>query len=182
MGIDLDHAQSGGIDLPSRFFRVGSAPWTSVLGLQQEHYLTISSKDSDDTEKSQRPPSWRQKLLTLLHAHGVDQKAVGRIWLVTMPSYLGIAGINPLSVYFCYSSEAVTTVQAVNDTNPATAVQEANEEDWVDLGTTNKLRTHSKDQEGTFSEGRKLLCVVLEVHNTFEERLVHTQDMLLSAK
>jgi len=71
------------------------------------------------------PGAWREELKDLVEQHGVDPQEMGRIWMVTMPSYLGFVGVNPLSVYFCYRKGG--------------------------------------------GEAR-LLCVVLEVHNTFEER------------
>lgn len=118
LGLDLDQLESNSIDLRSRFFRYGSS--LAVLGIKHEQYLAPS-----DGLKSGVPGAWRVELQNLVEQHGVDPQEMGRIWMVTMPSYLGFVGVNPLSVYFCY-------------------------------------------RKGSLEAG--LLCVVLEVHNTFEER------------
>lgn len=69
----------------------------------------------------------RYKVEKLLKGHGIAGEEVGRVWLVTMPSYFGFEGINPLSVWYCYG--------------------------------------YTEDE----SIGG-LLCVILEVHNTFGEK------------
>lgn len=120
MGIDLDEAEAQNLDIPLRFFRYGTS--RAILGLRHEHYLSPSSSD-----KPRGRGAWKQELRELVSLHGVPGDEMGRVWMVTMPSYLGFVGVNPLSVYFCY-----------------------------------------KDRDEAGSTG--LLCVVLEVHNTFEER------------
>jgi DUF1365 family protein len=129
LGLDLESLESGALDLPvSRGFMYDGKPWTSILGIQRGSYL-----DSDaGAEKPRDGLSFRQRLAGLLQRNGVKESEVGRVWLLTMPSYLGKSGINPLTTYFVY-------------------------------------RKGSGDREGE----EALLCVVLEVHNTFEERYVH---------
>jgi DUF1365 family protein len=126
MGIDLDELESHNLDLPSRFFLYGTS--RSILGLRHEHYLAPSTK-----QKEARKGAWKEELKTLVSAHGVPGKEMGRVWMVTMPSYLGFVGVNPLSVYFCYKDKV-------------------------------------ENQDGDKKKSAGLLCVVLEVHNTFEER------------
>jgi hypothetical protein len=122
LGIDLDQLESNQLDLSSRFFRYGTSH--AVLGIKHEQYLAPQAGP-----KSNNIGAWREELKGLVKEHGVDSESIGRIWLVTMPSYVGWVGVNPLSVYFCYQKS-------------------------------------DGEEDG-------LLCVVLEVHNTFEERLVH---------
>ena len=129
MGIDLDELESRNLDTSLRFFRYGTSK--AILGFQHEHYLAPSTG-----EKTPVRGSWKQELKTLVATHGVAVEEMGRVWMVTMPSYLGFVGVNPLSVYFCY-----------------------------------------KDGDGQESAG--LLCVVLEVHNTFEERYVRPRTLYI---
>jgi DUF1365 family protein len=145
LGIDLDHLESGLLNLRSRFFQYGKKPWKSILGVQHEQYLS-------PTLPKPGPGSggFKRELIALMESHGVRGDEVGRVWMVTMPSYLGLAGVNPLSVYFVYKK---------SESGESTPSQES---EWEDLG---------RDEKNKASEGsRMLLSVVLEVHNTFEER------------
>ena len=38
-------------------------------------------------------------------ALGVQDGELDEVWLLTSPSYFGFEGINPLSVWFCYSRD-----------------------------------------------------------------------------
>ena len=51
--------------------------------------------------------SIKEKLKKLLVDRGLDQEGdtLEDAWMLTMPSYLGYEGINPLTVYFCYQRE-----------------------------------------------------------------------------
>ncbi|KAJ9099298.1 hypothetical protein QFC21_004179 [Naganishia friedmannii] len=125
LGLDLEELESGSLDLPaSRGFVYGGNPWTSILGIQADSYLDISTPRPD--------VSFRQRLLGLLASNGVQEHEVGRVWLLTMPSYIGKSGINPLTTYFVYRKPG--------------------------------------SEKGSEQREGGLLCVVLEVHNTFEER------------
>lgn len=125
LGLDLDDLESGKLDLPqSRGFIYGAKPWKSVLGIQKDAYLATVTDSTSSL-------SFRQRLVKMLTENGIKEEDVGRVWLVTMPSYLGKSGINPLTTYFVYRKAGV---------------------------------------EGRGKDGSKLLCMVLEVHNTFEER------------
>ncbi|THH13483.1 hypothetical protein EW146_g6738 [Bondarzewia mesenterica] len=75
--------------------------------------------------------SIKAKLTTVLQDFGLENAGeFWDAWIMTMPSYLGYEGINPLTVYFCYKKNDV-----------------------------------------------KLWAVVLEVHNTFEERHVYILEV-----
>jgi DUF1365 family protein len=113
LAVDLDSLEAGKLDLGSRGFKYGGKPWGSVLGIQPSSYLDPSST----------PRTIKERLVEMMEAAGVEKGEVGRVWMVTMPSYLGKSGINPLTTYFVY-------------------------------------------RRGTLD----LLGMVLEVHNTFEER------------
>lgn len=127
LGLDLDDLESGKLDLPqSRAFIYGANPWKSVLGIQKDSYLATVTDSTSSL-------SFRQRLVKMLAESGVEEQEVGRVWMVTMPSYIGKSGINPLTTYFVYRKAGA---------------------------------------EGRGKDGSNLLCMVLEVHNTFEERYV----------
>ncbi|KAF9255713.1 hypothetical protein L218DRAFT_912079 [Marasmius fiardii PR-910] len=65
-----------------------------LVGLRAKSYLF------DSVERS-----IRKKLVALLEQRGFmdgKERVVEDAWMLTMPSYLGFEGINPLTVYFCY--------------------------------------------------------------------------------
>ncbi|KAK4685744.1 uncharacterized protein P7C73_g4398, partial [Tremellales sp. Uapishka_1] len=110
VGVDIDSLEAGSLDLPFNLLTYGGSPFSKVLGIRSDNYLAIGNG------------SLREKADALLKDQGVEN--VGRVWLVTMPSFVGFEGINPLSVWYCYSR----------------------------------------------LEGKGLVCVILEVHNTFGEK------------
>jgi len=68
--------------------------WGRVTGLRTSAYL----HDSPGQDKR----SIMQKLVDVLDQRGWPGCNLHDAWLMTMPSFLGIEGINPLTVYFCY--------------------------------------------------------------------------------
>jgi DUF1365 family protein len=66
-----------------------------VCGLRPEAYLV----DHSGSSSIPGPLTIREKLVDLLKPSGVQ---LGEVWMMTMPSFLGFEGINPLTVYFCY--------------------------------------------------------------------------------
>ncbi|TDL26880.1 hypothetical protein BD410DRAFT_715281 [Rickenella mellea] len=46
--------------------------------------------------------SIRSKLENLLNVNDYDAQLLDDAWMLTMPSFLGFEGINPLTIYFCY--------------------------------------------------------------------------------
>lgn len=120
-GIDVEDLELGRLDLPGGFVSAfgyeplrspssGPRPGFRVTRIRENGYLAPSVPFSKQLEQSEAIPAQplRSKLLTVLSAHldlpiaDVADKA-GRIYLVTMPSFLGLEGINPLSVWFVYS-------------------------------------------------------------------------------
>lgn len=93
VGVDIDCLQSGSLNLPRRLFGYGGRAWTKVLGLRSQGYLQAG------------PEQLRTKVELLLGGHGIRKEEIARVWLVTMPSFLGFEGINPLSVWYVYNSK-----------------------------------------------------------------------------
>ncbi|KAL6308937.1 hypothetical protein BKA93DRAFT_724674 [Sparassis latifolia] len=93
-------------------FGYGGVSWR-LTGLRPQGYLMPDAR------------SVHAKLVELLEQHGHDARLFRDAWMMTMPSYCGLEGINPLTVYFCYG------------------------------------------------DGAALWMVVLEIHNTFDERHIH---------
>ncbi|KAF8588064.1 hypothetical protein K439DRAFT_1652066 [Ramaria rubella] len=67
-----------------------------LTGLRASGYLHDGSTDKR---------SIRSKLVDLLDQQGHPGCELEDAWLMTMPSFLGLEGINPLSVYYCYRKE-----------------------------------------------------------------------------
>ncbi|KAJ8073628.1 hypothetical protein PM082_011906 [Marasmius tenuissimus] len=95
--VSLNSLESGALDLGyGRIFGYGGIH-ARLLGLRADPYLMIS------TGKLKRI---RGKLVALLEERGFLRKAeeFEDAWMLTMPSYLGFEGINPLTVYLCYKA------------------------------------------------------------------------------
>ena len=90
VAVDIDSLAAGTLD-QRRVFAHGGRPLTKVLGLRSDGYLGPGHD------------GFRRKLERLLTEHNIAGEDIGRIWLVTMPSYLGVEGINPLSVWYIYT-------------------------------------------------------------------------------
>jgi DUF1365 family protein len=97
LGIDIDALEKRELDLPGRLLGYGGRPWTKVLGLRTDGYLRIG------------PDGMRAKAERLLSEQGMSKGDMAKIWLVTMPSFLGFEGINPLSVWYIYSEKRELT-------------------------------------------------------------------------
>lgn len=93
IGVDIDSLESGLLDLPARLLTYGGRPWTKVLGLRSNGYLQAGHE------------GLRSKVEQLLEDHGVTKNEISKVWLVTMPSFLGFEGINPLSVWYIYNTK-----------------------------------------------------------------------------
>ena len=99
IGVDVDEVEKGHLDLPGRLFSYGGSPWSTVLGLRSNNYLTPGKND------------FRAKLDELLTSQGIDRSQAEKVWLVSMPSLLGFEGLNPLAVWYTYDSDRrLTTV------------------------------------------------------------------------
>ncbi|KAJ4488153.1 hypothetical protein J3R30DRAFT_900291 [Lentinula aciculospora] len=78
--------------------------WRSLCSLSSDSYLFPSS-GSDKM-------GFREKINILLQKGGYTDVLDGRneIWMLSMPSYFGFEGINPLTVYFVYSTTRHSSV------------------------------------------------------------------------
>lgn len=101
LGFDIDRLSDGEFDIPYWFAWGRSA----VTSLSPSSYLDPSS--------SHLP--FRRRVLDELARHGFEEAKdlVGRIYVLTMPSYLGFIGINPLTTYFCYAAGDEGRLEAV---------------------------------------------------------------------
>lgn len=97
LGVDVDALEKGELDLPGRLLGYGGRPWTKCLGIRSDGYLRLG------------PESLRQKAERLLSEQGLGVHDMSHMWLVTMPSFLGFEGINPLSVWYIYSDKRILT-------------------------------------------------------------------------
>lgn len=149
-------------------FKYATRAWKSILTLSREPYLSHL--------KTEEHTSLREELIDLVGSHGVDKESVGKVWLVTMPTYLGITGINPLTVWYLYDKGRK------EEALERSTSRISSDEEWVksgfeeDRGGSNR-KDESDVARGTIASRRpvgevkpKLICVVLEVHNTFGER------------
>jgi hypothetical protein len=97
LGVDVDALENRELDLPGRLLGYGGQPWTKCLGLRTNGYLRPGQE------------SLRVKAEQLLSEQGLGDVDMMSIWLVTMPSFMGFEGINPLSVWYIYSEKRELT-------------------------------------------------------------------------
>ena len=96
--LSLDDLESHSLDLLSGWlFGYGGTSWRAT-GLRSAAYLLPDSK-------TREPQSIKAKLREVLAEHGHDVSRLGDAWMLTMPSYMGYEGINPLSVHYCYTKD-----------------------------------------------------------------------------
>ncbi|CAE6438055.1 unnamed protein product [Rhizoctonia solani] len=67
--------------------------WGRMTGLRPQTYL------KDQIFPGASSTTIREKLVELLRPTDIK---LGEVWMMTMPSFMGFEGINPLTVYFCY--------------------------------------------------------------------------------
>ncbi|KAN0061891.1 hypothetical protein ACQY0O_005885 [Thecaphora frezii] len=128
-------ASTNGSDLEKKDkWLKGSILLKLAYELRERGYLKHGPQDESDLAGNEA--KWTQEL--------------GQVWTVTMPAIVGIAGINPLTVHYCFRpprpSEATVQGSGV-----------------VEDGS-------GGDAEGKLGD---FWLVVLEVHNTFSERHVY---------
>ena len=75
--------------------------WGRICGLRPEPYLRDQPNASPEstTGNNHGRTTIRAKLVDLLQPSSIR---LGGVWMMTMPSFIGFEGINPLTVYFCY--------------------------------------------------------------------------------
>ncbi|TFK88818.1 hypothetical protein K466DRAFT_662050 [Polyporus arcularius HHB13444] len=94
--VSLDALEARSLDLARGWlFGYGGTSWR-VTGLRSAAYLAQERKKAEAGIK--------EKLREVLEQFGHDSRRVGGVWMLTMPSYMGYEGINPLTVYYCYDS------------------------------------------------------------------------------
>jgi len=95
MLLSLDALERNQLDLGMGCIFGYGGLWGRIVGLRPNPYLTP------------QPGTIRHKLETILRERGFIDEKNGLLdaWMMTMPSFLGFEGINPLTVYFCYNLE-----------------------------------------------------------------------------
>ncbi|KAI8990412.1 hypothetical protein BD414DRAFT_483556 [Trametes punicea] len=109
--LSLNALEAHALDLGQGWlFGYGDTSWR-LTGLRSGSYLLPDNHTASggcDTRKTKR--SLKVKLAEVLEMHGFNATRIrawtaeGDAWMLTMPSYVGYEGINPLTVYFCYSA------------------------------------------------------------------------------
>lgn len=97
--LPLSALESGQLSLLNGFLFSFGGIHGRILGMRSAGYLY------DDGGKE---PSIRKKLGEALEQFGVENagEQMDNAWILTMPSYFGFEGINPLTVYFCYRKDS----------------------------------------------------------------------------
>ena len=97
--LSLDALDAHALDLArGRLFGYG-APAGRLTAVRAAAYLL---PDPALDGRSGKEWGMKDKLREVLARHGQDAGALGKAWMLTMPSYLGFEGINPLTVHYCY--------------------------------------------------------------------------------
>lgn len=91
--VSLNALESKKLDLLGGWLFGYGGIWGRLTGLRASGYLYDGQGDNR---------SIKSKLIDVLDQYGHAGCELQDAWLMTMPSFLGIQGINPLSVYFCY--------------------------------------------------------------------------------
>ena len=96
--LPLSALESGQLSLLNGFLFSFGGIHGRILGMRSAGYLY------DDCG---REPSIRKKLGEALGQFGIEPtgEQMDDAWILTMPSYCGFEGINPLTVYFCYRKD-----------------------------------------------------------------------------
>ncbi|KAH9969988.1 hypothetical protein BGW80DRAFT_1176686 [Lactifluus volemus] len=96
--LPLSALESARLSLLNGFLFSYGGTYGRILGLRSAKYLF------DDGGKV---PSIRTKLIKALDDFGVGdaEEQLDDAWILTMPSYCGYEGLNPLTVYFCYRKD-----------------------------------------------------------------------------
>ncbi|KIK68132.1 hypothetical protein GYMLUDRAFT_69140 [Collybiopsis luxurians FD-317 M1] len=92
--VELSALENGELDIPLLFGY--NKRWRALCALRPDGYLFDASSGSR--------LSFTEKLNALLGREGYGDIGQYEAWILTMPTYFGFAGINPLTVYFLYKS------------------------------------------------------------------------------
>ena len=141
--LPLSALESGQLSLLSGFLFSFGGIHGRILGLRGAGYLY------DDGGKE---PSIRKKLVEVLEQFGIEfaGERMADAWILTMPSYFGFEGINPLTVYFCYRKDCP--------------------ELWIVVLEVSVIHIHCSHRFWSH-------LIALQIHNTFGERHVHILEV-----
>jgi DUF1365 family protein len=76
-------------------FSYGGVAWR-LTGLRESAYLQPATYPGQTI---------KHKIEVLLKRRGYDAQLLEDVWMLTMPTYLGYEGMNPLTVYFLYKKD-----------------------------------------------------------------------------
>jgi DUF1365 family protein len=97
MLLSLNALECGALDLWGGLLFSYGGLYSHLSGLRSKPYLMSNEKGI------------KGKLTQLLKERDFSY-AVEDAWIMTMPHYLGREGLNPLTIYFCYSKETLIVV------------------------------------------------------------------------
>ncbi|KAH9921126.1 uncharacterized protein B0H18DRAFT_880398 [Fomitopsis serialis] len=95
--VSLNDLESHSLDLGRGWVFGYGGIFGRLIGLRSSAYLHNSLSKTRHI---------REKLSELLDSEGYSQCGIGNAWMLTMPSFIGYEGINPLTLYYCYDTEA----------------------------------------------------------------------------
>ncbi|KAE9400311.1 hypothetical protein BT96DRAFT_993166 [Gymnopus androsaceus JB14] len=113
--VELGALERGELDVPllscfSFGFKLfGYESKKAICALRPDGYLFPSPDENAKTKPKGQKMKIREKLKVLLAKEGLLTTNDWTAWMLTMPSYLGFEGINPLTVYFVYESAGTET-------------------------------------------------------------------------
>ncbi|RPD77161.1 hypothetical protein L226DRAFT_459950 [Lentinus tigrinus ALCF2SS1-7] len=101
--VSLDALEAHSLDLARGWlFGYGGTAWR-VTGLRSGAYLGPGSQAGERRNGlGGSTVTIKEKLREVLEQFGHDGGRLGEVWMLTMPSYMGYEGINPLTVHYCY--------------------------------------------------------------------------------
>ena len=71
----------------------------AITALRPDGSLTASDQNEQGSDQG-----IKAKLMGELVKRGMSSAEIGKVFLQTMPSFMGLQGINPLSIYWCYKA------------------------------------------------------------------------------
>ena len=100
--VSLSELESNKLSLLNGYLFSYGGAICRITGLRASGYLY---------EDGGKEKSIRIKLVRVLEDFGIhDAISMSDAWIMTMPSYLGYEGTNPLTVYFCYMDGRLWTI------------------------------------------------------------------------
>lgn len=103
VGVDLESLEKRECDL-GRWFAYNPKNWRSwsLWAISPKEYLDDITLSANQT----RNEGILGRLRNILSKHGVSPAQLTSVFMVSMPSYVGFQGINPLVVHYCYSQSS----------------------------------------------------------------------------